>query len=88
LRRAGRLVKTKPTGLLDIEFDAGYESHEAFTRAFTERFGIAPSSYREQISARLQSWEQAAQSQPTVSVQVAGCEARRVACGRHRGDFA
>ena len=32
--------------MLDIALDAGYEAHEAFTRAFRARFGVSPSEYR------------------------------------------
>lgn len=31
---------------LDDALDAGYESNEAFTRAFARRFGVPPSDYR------------------------------------------
>ena len=32
--------------LLDIAFDYGFSSHEAFTRAFKGTYGITPSEYR------------------------------------------
>ncbi len=44
-RAAGRL-KLGAMPVLAIALDAGYESHEAFTRAFREVFGLAPSAYR------------------------------------------
>ncbi len=32
--------------VVEIAFDAGYGSHEAFTRAFTREYGVAPSRWR------------------------------------------
>lgn len=34
-------------GILEIALDAGFASHEVFTRAFRRRFGMAPRAYRE-----------------------------------------
>ena len=34
--------------ILDVALSAGYNSHEAFTRAFREQFGITPEALREQ----------------------------------------
>lgn len=39
-------VRDSERGLLDIAFDYGFSSHEAFTRAFKITYGIAPSEYR------------------------------------------
>lgn len=44
-RAAGELRRTDRQ-VIDIALGAGYESHEAFTRAFREHFGVTPSSYR------------------------------------------
>lgn len=43
-RAAYRLVGN--ASILDIALDAGYTSHEAFTRAFTRAFGTTPSHWR------------------------------------------
>lgn len=47
-RLAFALVQVRDTerGLLDIALDYGFSSHEAFTRAFGEAFGMSPSAYR------------------------------------------
>lgn len=42
-----RQVRDTDRGLLDIALDYGFSSHEAFTRAFKEAYGITPSEYRE-----------------------------------------
>ena len=45
-RAAGRLRDSGDT-VTDIAFDAGYQTHESFTRAFRAMFGEAPSNFRE-----------------------------------------
>lgn len=39
-------VRDSRKSLLDIAFDYGFSSHEAFTRAFKGTYGITPSKYR------------------------------------------
>lgn len=39
-------VRDGDKGMLDIAFDYGFSSHEAFTRAFKTMYGVAPSAYR------------------------------------------
>ena len=39
-------VRDSEKSLLDIAFDYGFSSHEAFTRAFKRTYGVAPSEYR------------------------------------------
>lgn len=39
-------VRDSDKSLLHIAFDYGFSSHEAFTRAFKEAYGITPSEYR------------------------------------------
>lgn len=41
-----REVRDSERSLLDIAFDYGFSSHEAFTRAFKATYSIAPSEYR------------------------------------------
>jgi AraC family transcriptional regulator len=38
--------------ILEVALDAGYGSHEAFTRAFREQFGVTPERVRKQGHAR------------------------------------
>ena len=40
-------IRDTDTGILDIALAYGFSSHEAFTRAFKEAYGITPSEYRE-----------------------------------------
>ncbi|MEJ7628018.1 MAG: AraC family transcriptional regulator [Nocardioidaceae bacterium] len=46
LERAAFRLRTSTTGVLDIAVEAGYSSHEAFTRAFARAYGVAPSHWR------------------------------------------
>lgn len=40
-------LRDTENGILDIALRYGFSSHEAFTRAFKEAYGIAPSTYRQ-----------------------------------------
>ncbi len=46
LERAAGQLKLGPQSVLSIALDAGYESHEAFTRSFRSVFGVSPSQFR------------------------------------------
>jgi AraC family transcriptional regulator len=48
LERAAYRLITTDADVLVIALDAGYSSHEAFTRAFTRAYGAAPSRWRKQ----------------------------------------
>ena len=47
LERAALRLKHGEASIATVALDAGYSSHEAFTRAFRDRFGVAPSAFRE-----------------------------------------
>ncbi len=46
LGRASAMLLTSGDSVLDIALSCGFQSHEAFSRAFRRRFGITPSAYR------------------------------------------
>jgi AraC family transcriptional regulator len=46
LERAARQLRTSDRKVIEVAFDAGFEAHEAFTRAFSAHFGLSPSDYR------------------------------------------
>ena len=48
-RAAERVCRTR-AGVAAIAFDAGYDTHEAFTRAFGQRYGTSPSAFRERAA--------------------------------------
>jgi AraC family transcriptional regulator len=45
-RAAELLLERHDLTVLAIALEVGYGSHEAFTRAFADRFGVTPSTYR------------------------------------------
>jgi len=46
LERAAHRMTTTDSTLLDIAVEAGYSSHESFTRAFRREYGVPPSTWR------------------------------------------
>jgi len=46
LERAAYQLVTTRRRILDIAIDAGYSSHEAFSRAFARAYGLGPSAWR------------------------------------------
>ncbi len=46
LDRARALLGDTESSVLEIALDSGYRSHEAFTRAFADEFGVSPADYR------------------------------------------
>lgn len=53
-RAAQRLGAHNPPALIDLALDCGFESQEAFTRAFRKRFGVPPGQYRQSRSQPLE----------------------------------
>ena len=51
LERAAYQLFSLDTLVTSVAFNAGYESHEAFTRAFRAAFGCSPSEFRQARSA-------------------------------------
>jgi AraC family transcriptional regulator len=46
LERAAYRLKVSEEAILNLALDAGFKTHESFTRAFQRQFGIAPNEYR------------------------------------------
>jgi AraC family transcriptional regulator len=97
LRRASYQLAFRPhMRILDIALACGYESHEAFTRAFRQNFAQTPSEFRER--PRWQAWHSTCgalkqlRSEPLArplahsGVQVRHFPETRVAVLPHRGD--
>lgn len=47
LERAARHLKTSQKPIGKVAISAGFDTHEAFTRAFRQMFGVSPSAYRD-----------------------------------------
>lgn len=75
LERAAARLLTTDDAVTAIAFDAGYETHESFTRAFRAAFGSAPSMFRTDARA-------AGACQPPRSTRLAAV------CGVHFGHLA
>ncbi|WP_431320494.1 AraC family transcriptional regulator [Rhizobium sp. YTU87027] len=52
LSGAARTLVDQPGSILEVALDAGYSSHEAFTRAFRDQFGLTPEAVRKQRHTR------------------------------------
>jgi AraC family transcriptional regulator len=50
LDRAAAALISSNASILEIALDCGFESHEAFCRAFRRRFRVSPSAYRKSVS--------------------------------------
>ncbi|MCG8460983.1 MAG: helix-turn-helix transcriptional regulator [Holophagales bacterium] len=50
LQRAAASLLVTDESVLDVALDAGFESHEGFTRAFRARFDLSPREFRAQRS--------------------------------------
>src|SRR5580704_11472626 len=48
LTEAAKALSNGATDILSVALDAGYGSHEAFTRAFKDEFGVTPEMIRAQ----------------------------------------
>ncbi len=48
LERAAYRLVTSERSILDVAVEAGYGSHEAFTRAFAKAYGVGPGQWRRQ----------------------------------------
>lgn len=88
LERAARRLRTSDLRLLELALEAGYESHEAFTRAFQAQLGLSPSEYRERPSSRLRERASVPPAVSAVAVEVVDYPELHVALMRRRGDYA
>jgi len=85
LERAARRLRAGASNVTDAAFDAGYDAAEAFTRAFAQHFGVAPSEYRDQPAPRVRALAPALGA-PDVIVRIE--PAVQVAGLRHVGGWA
>jgi AraC family transcriptional regulator len=52
LSEAAKALRAGAPDILQVALDAGYSSHEAFTRRFCKQFGMTPDAYRARRSRR------------------------------------
>jgi AraC family transcriptional regulator len=88
-RAAHQLIVDPDKSIIEIAINAGFESHEAFTRAFKQACGSSPNEFRSQMS--WSAWEQPPYCLPKqgdikMNVRIEEKAARRLAVLEHRGD--
>lgn len=88
-RAAHQLMLERDQSILNIAINAGFESHEAFSRAFKKACGLNPSEYRRGFS--FFHWEEPPYCLPTAGENVMKVDIKsgrkiRLAVMEHRGD--
>jgi len=88
-RAAHQLIIDQDQSIIKIAIDAGFESHEAFSRAFKQTCGASPSQFRQE--SNWQAWEKPPYQLPlqgdtTMNVTIKNLDARRLAVIEHHGD--
>lgn len=88
-RAAHQLIMYKDSTIIEIALNAGFESHESFTRAFKQLCGLNPREFR--LEQSWQAWEKPPYCLPKtgdkiMNVTIKNINARRLAAIEHRGD--
>jgi AraC family transcriptional regulator len=84
LERAAKRLRTTDRPVVDIAIEAGYETHESFTRAFAAMFESSPSVFRSGAHRQRQVVEA---SGAPLDVLIRRIDPLRVAFVRHVGPF-
>ncbi|MCE0724221.1 MULTISPECIES: AraC family transcriptional regulator [Legionella] len=87
-RAAHQLIVDKDKTIIEIAINAGFESHEAFTRVFKQACGMNPSEFR--VHSNWSFWENSPYYLPKqgniiMNVLIREIPARRLAVLEHRG---
>ena len=88
-RAAHQLIVERDNTIINIALDAGFESHESFTRAFKQICGENPTDFR--LKSSWHTWETPPYSLPKgdtnmINVSIKELPARRLAAIEHYGD--
>lgn len=103
LERAACRLKLTDAQVVQVAFEAAYETHEAFSRAFRKAFGLSPVQFRRRngVTARIQmpsgvhyvdrkrlgSFRAAQVEDKTMNVTIKNLQPMRVAFMRHVGPY-
>lgn len=85
LERAARQLAAADRPVLDVALDAGYQSHEAFTRAFADLFAVSPTRYRGEAAKHTTDIARAVTAPENVEIRTEAT--RKVVCMRHVGHY-
>lgn len=88
-RAAHQLIIDKDQPIINIAINAGFESHEAFSRVFKKTCGYSPTQYRK--GSGFSYWEQSPyclhkEEKVSMNVEVRNINKMRLAVVEHRGD--
>ncbi len=89
-RAAYQLAINKDQSIINIAIDAGFESHEAFSRVFKQTCGLSPSEFRRE--SNWSAWDEPSyllqqRGEIPMNVTIKSIHARRLAVVEHRGDL-
>jgi AraC family transcriptional regulator len=87
LERAARRLQRSERAIIEVALEAGYETHESFTRAFADAFGMPPSEFRRNHEASLLARLPAGAPSRASGFRVRRLDAMRVAFIRHVGPY-
>ncbi len=88
-RAAHQLIVDKRQSIIKIAIDAGFESQEAFSRAFKQTCGMSPGQFRQKSGWQFfenPPYQFLKQEDMKVNVTIKNLNARRLAVLEHRGD--
>lgn len=88
-RAAHQLIVDKDEPIINIAINAGFESHEAFSRTFKKMCGFSPSHYRRNASWAY--WDKSPYCLPprgktNMNIEIRNIDKIRLAVIEHRGD--
>jgi AraC family transcriptional regulator len=90
LRRAAKqIVMNKDISILNAALDAGFDSHEAFSRAFKKHCGLTPNAFRKNPCWKAWQFELSIslfKRKEEMNITIETRKAIRVAAYRHHGD--
>jgi AraC family transcriptional regulator len=89
LETAAQALRSSDRSVLRIALDSGYGTHEAFTRAFRQQFGVSPTRFRNgrQPTSRKKETQPMTALASTPAVSIEQVPSRRVAFLRHLGPY-
>ncbi len=87
-RAAHQLIIDKESTIIEIALNAGFESHESFTRAFKQACGETPRDFR--LKSSWNAWEKpyflSKEKEQVMNVSIKNLPSRRLAAVEHYGD--